>query len=325
MQGFFASCLFLSFFLSTCAPVPIAAPSHAAYIQYNGNDNSCTNNANYDSNLCNAIDDFLTIMVSLDDSRQYIDAPSASPLIDLQNLAVTWCTDNIPPSDVENCANMILNSLLAQQSARLPETAALSSIVKTTKLKPIPNLLIIDDFLSDPDSIREFALAQDFSGNGNKKNDNYNPLQNFRRTRSFSGAGEFRDIRLKIEEALGVRTVNWESVSGEGENMSFQMTYDLPGEFDTHCVHTDQSDWGGVLYLHGVCSAESFYRHGGAEQSRTEKNADRISRAAHKLTEVIYGCATNSPLESFRLDADGESSVAAGLVCWIAPRQAGRA
>ena len=49
---------------------------------------------------------------------------------------------------------------------------------------------------------------------------------------------------------------------------------------------------GGVLYLHGVCSAESFYRHGGAEQSRTEKNADRISRAAHKLAEVIYGCAT---------------------------------
>ena len=63
-------------------------------------------------------------------------------------------------------------------------------------------------------------------------------------------------------------------------------------EADLSTLESAGEGEGGVLYLHGVCSAESFYRHGGAEQSRTEKNADRISRAAHKLTEVIYGCAT---------------------------------
>jgi len=44
----------------------------------------------------------------------------------------------------------------------------------------------------------------------------------------------------------------------------FQLTFDLSGEFETHCVHTDQSDWGGVLYLHPnppLGSGTDFLRH----------------------------------------------------------------
>ena len=44
--------------------------------------------------------------------------------------------------------------------------------------------------------------------------------------------------------------------------MRIQLTYS--DEFPTHCIHTDSSQWAGILYLHPSPppnTGTTFYRH----------------------------------------------------------------
>jgi len=203
--------------------------------------------------------DDLTVMVSLDGTKHYIEiVDSLSNQNSIRAESFKWCSQNVPDSS-EVCTEMIHGSLNAQLRARASPT--LNQFKISTQI-PNSNLIVIDNFFEDPDKLREFALKQDFAGKA--RNSEYNRKQHFRRTRSFSGDPNMAGVRRKIEEVLGAKTVNWESVEGEGENMSFQVTYNLEGEFATHCVHTDKSDWGGILYLSPnppASSGTNFVRH----------------------------------------------------------------
>ena len=50
----------------------------------------------------------------------------------------------------------------------------------------------------------------------------------------------------------------------------------------------------GVLYLYGLSPVVTFYRPD--DKTRGEKNAERVSRAAHKITEIIEGMGVLGPL-----------------------------
>ena len=116
--------------------------------------------------------DDLSVMISLDETRLYIDVPLVTQPSLLSFAAENWCASNLEPSTVQGCTQMISSSLSAQQSARFDNA---DPVVQTIKRNPIPNLVVIDDFLVDPDQVREFALTQDFKNK--KENEQYNPLQ----------------------------------------------------------------------------------------------------------------------------------------------------
>jgi len=45
----------------------------------------------------------------------------------------------------------------------------------------------------------------------------------------------------------------------------FQLTLDKEGEFDSHCIHSDESTWAGIMYLTPEvpegASGTTFYKH----------------------------------------------------------------
>lgn len=108
---------------------------------------------------------------------------------------------------------------------------------------PIPALVVVDDFYPDPDAMRKFAMAQDFSVSGN-----YPGL----RTKSFAT----EDDKRRFEAILG-RNITY--FPGE-YNGSFQI---VTGDLKSW-IHRDLTRFGGVVYLSPDPPANSgtiFYRH----------------------------------------------------------------
>jgi hypothetical protein len=92
--------------------------------------------------------------------------------------------------------------------------------------------LIIDDFYSNVDEVREFALSQDFSVSGNYPG---------RRTQSFLTDSAKNLIQEIIRPFSG--NVTW---WGDDYTGSFQYTL----ASDRSWIHSDYTtDWAGVLYL----------------------------------------------------------------------------
>ena len=96
------------------------------------------------------------------------------------------------------------------------------------------NLIITDNFLGDPDSVRNFALQQEFNVTGN-----YPGV----RTRSF--------LTEDVKEAL--QTIVW-NAGGEVTNWyaqdGFTGAFQLTTAADRSWIHTDHfNKWAGVLYL----------------------------------------------------------------------------
>lgn len=96
------------------------------------------------------------------------------------------------------------------------------------------NTIITDDFLGDPDSVREFALNQDFNVTGNYPG---------ARTKSF--------LTPALKEAI--QTVVWNAggeVTNWFEKDGYTGAYQLTTAADRSWVHTDHyNKWAGVLYL----------------------------------------------------------------------------
>jgi hypothetical protein len=98
------------------------------------------------------------------------------------------------------------------------------------------NLLIIDDFYSNPDQVRNFALTQDFSVKGN-----YPGV----RTQSFWSD----DIKHAIEHYMqfaGKITNNFNGPDNSGYTGAFQ----IATANDRTWIHSDTNNmWAGVCYL----------------------------------------------------------------------------
>ena len=96
------------------------------------------------------------------------------------------------------------------------------------------NLIITDNFLGDPDSVREFALKQDFNVKGNYPGT---------RTKSF--------LTPALKEA--VQTIVWNAggqVTNWFEEAGYTGAYQLTYATDRSWIHTDHfNKWAAVLYL----------------------------------------------------------------------------
>lgn len=96
------------------------------------------------------------------------------------------------------------------------------------------NLIIIDDFYSNPDDVRAFALQQE-----------YKVEKNFpgKRTVSFLNESTKEGLQ-KIVEPFGGKVLDW--YEEEGGTGSFQYTTSL----DRSWMHVDNyNTWAGVCYL----------------------------------------------------------------------------
>jgi len=96
------------------------------------------------------------------------------------------------------------------------------------------NTIITDGFYNNPDSVREFALSQDFNVTGNYPGS---------RTKSFLDQETKAAIQSIVAEAGG-NVTNW--YNQDGFTGSFQLTY----ASDRSWIHSDHvTMWAGVLYL----------------------------------------------------------------------------
>ena len=96
------------------------------------------------------------------------------------------------------------------------------------------NLIIVDDFLGNPDMVRDFALKQDFNVKGN-----YPGI----RTRSFL-TPDLKEAMQTIVWNYGKEVTNWFQTDG------FSGSYQLAYASDRSWIHTDHfNKWAAVLYL----------------------------------------------------------------------------
>jgi hypothetical protein len=109
------------------------------------------------------------------------------------------------------------------------------------------NFLIVDNFYIDPNSVREFALSQEFSVYGN-----------YPGVRTESCAEPyFSNIKEYLETNILKTKINfWPT----GYNTAFQITT----ENDRTWIHHDCTKWAGIVYLTPDAPTESgtgIYRH----------------------------------------------------------------
>jgi hypothetical protein len=98
------------------------------------------------------------------------------------------------------------------------------------------NIIVIDDFYSNVDAVREFALSQPFNVTGN-----YPGV----RTENFLNESTKETIQDILLPHAG-RVINWLETSGEGYSGAFQITTGSNKSW----IHNDAyNNWAGVLYL----------------------------------------------------------------------------
>ena len=89
-------------------------------------------------------------------------------------------------------------------------------------------LIIIDNFYTNVDKVREFVLKQDFNVKGNYPGT---------RTKSF----ESKEMKNAFERIIGKKIKYWPNTY----NGSFQYTTEKMRSW----IHRDRTSWAGVLYL----------------------------------------------------------------------------
>ena len=96
------------------------------------------------------------------------------------------------------------------------------------------NVIVVDNFYSNPDGVRSFALQQEFSQRGNY------PGQ---RTKSFVTNDTLDEIARQIRNAGGLVT-NWNIEDG------LTGSFEIATASDRSWIHTDHyNTWAGIIYL----------------------------------------------------------------------------
>ena len=95
------------------------------------------------------------------------------------------------------------------------------------------NLIIVDDFYSDPDAVRKFALSQDFSVKGNYPG---------ARTKPFFTD----DVKQAIEHYMQFAG----KITNTFENSGYTGAFQIATANDRTWIHSDPHNmWAGVCYL----------------------------------------------------------------------------
>jgi hypothetical protein len=120
------------------------------------------------------------------------------------------------------------------------------------------SLIIIDNFYNNPDSVRNFALSQDFSVKGNYPG---------ARTKSFWTDDVKRGIEYFMPWAGNITNV-YGADQGEGYNGAFQIATAI----DRTWIHSDPFNmWAGVCYLTPdapLSSGTAIYKHKASQEYR---------------------------------------------------------
>lgn len=92
------------------------------------------------------------------------------------------------------------------------------------------NTIIIDDFLDNPDIVRNSVLQIDISKTG--------MYPGYRSDRADADYEQY--VQAKIETVLNKRILSWEQ-----DSLQFQLCL----KNDKTWLHCDETDWAGILYL----------------------------------------------------------------------------
>ncbi len=96
------------------------------------------------------------------------------------------------------------------------------------------NVIVVDDFYSNPDGVREFALQQEFGQQGNFPGS---------RTKSFINDDTKNTIATLLRNAGG-NVTNWNAQDG------LSGSFELATTNDRSWIHTDHyNTWAGIIYL----------------------------------------------------------------------------
>ncbi len=145
------------------------------------------------------------------------------------------------------------------------------------------NIVIVDDFYSNPDEIRSIALNQEYP----TPEDNYTyPGRNSK------GCYYDKDVHSKFEQILN------ENLDPADQNGYFRLS--LASDTHKQDIHVDSSwDWGAVIYFSDPkdCVDEggtSFWRHNTLEMEccpRTDEEAQYYGYPSYKEAwwTIVYG------------------------------------
>ena len=137
------------------------------------------------------------------------------------------------------------------------------------------NLIIVDNFYSNPIEVRDFALSQDFDVKGNYPG---------HRTKSFLSPSLKEYIELHMSAVHG--KINWPKEGEEEYCGSFQFTT----AEDRTWIHSDNNTkWAGVLYLTPdapLSGGTALYRHIETGHSATPLLPNNETN--HELLDIIH-------------------------------------
>lgn len=151
-----------------------------------------------------------------------------------------------PPSLKQQILNNLKFFPPTSNSASEPARSVVASNVAASNANDAC-LIVIDEFYSNPDSIRSYALSQEFTVTGNYPG---------KRTSCQLHHSYFSNIKQRFEQILGRTITYWP----EGYNSSFQIaTEDLKS-----WIHRDKTEWSVIVFLTPDAPAYSgtkFFRH----------------------------------------------------------------
>jgi len=133
-----------------------------------------------------------------------------------------------------------------------------------------PSIVAVDDFYSDPDAVREYALSLDF--NYNKK---YHKGRRTKERTFFNGTQEF------LEDTLKKKITSWDN---QPHNGVFQYCI----AEDQLVYHTDSQTYAAVVFLTPNAPAEagtSFFKHknNGLRKKPSLEDCERLNKTIDEL------------------------------------------
>ena len=148
--------------------------------------------------------DVLTVSVQLDTHDELLSAsfppPDSSPNFLLSSRS--WCEAHVNTEAMDACIFGISDLFMREyESYLLP-----ASTVPFAPLKRSPKarLYVVDDFLSDPDTLRSLALSLEYEVGSIP-----GTVQRFTRSPQLSADPRLRLLKLAVEDILDARTLNW--------------------------------------------------------------------------------------------------------------------
>lgn len=132
-------------------------------------------------------------------------------------------------------------------------------------MNPPPGLIVVDDFLEDPDAVRRLALEQTFVKMHSA---------GLRTQRQFLHVAPYRE---RFERVLGRRVTNWDDNDANGR---FQLCLAV----DSIPYHSDSQSCAGILFLTPEAPIEA-----GVSFFRSRLSGQRGRSQDRRLMELTFG------------------------------------